>query len=441
MSEIDCPKCEGTGVSALRRSIMAPPGHVIVVRDLSQIEARVLAWLTEQDDLVEEFRRGDDVYCNMASTIFSHPVTKKDKVKRFIGKTTILGCIAEGQKIKTDRGLVPIEAVRMSDFIWDGFAYVGHNGVKFSGWKHCLESGGLIATPDHLVRWKNEMLPWETVIKKRDPFCYHSIRPTYDIVDCGPLHQFECNGWVVHNCGYGLGWRTYQGRLRVGMLGDKGRILDDVVAASLGVQVENWMAKPYIRKYVEESLPIGMDLITHAIHCACAESIITLFRSNKPNIPAFWDTCNEALAYIYAGEQFRFGKNGLLVTGSKGIQFPNGCWMQYPELEQAQKKRGFDYSFLKNRKKHERVKVYGGSVTENVDQGLSRIIITDAMLKLHSEGLKVAHQVHDEILCVCREDEASDVYRRMGEIMDKPPAWCSDLPVASDGGWNRRYQK
>ena len=82
----------------IKNSIMAPPGHVVINSDSSQIEARVLAWVSKQDDLVEEFRRQDsdpradsDVYCAFATKIYRRPVTKKDVVERFVGKTCILG--------------------------------------------------------------------------------------------------------------------------------------------------------------------------------------------------------------------------------------------------------------------------------------------------------------------------------------------------------------
>jgi len=60
--------------------------------DSSQIEARTLAWLAGQEDLVEAFDRGEDVYCIMASAIYGRPITKADTRERFVGKTTILGC-------------------------------------------------------------------------------------------------------------------------------------------------------------------------------------------------------------------------------------------------------------------------------------------------------------------------------------------------------------
>ena len=77
--------------SQLKKAMCAPSGYKFVDCDLSQIEARTLAWLAEQDDLVEAFDRGDDVYKIMASAIYDKPEDKIDKEERFVGKTTILG--------------------------------------------------------------------------------------------------------------------------------------------------------------------------------------------------------------------------------------------------------------------------------------------------------------------------------------------------------------
>ena len=82
----------GPNGKVLKRSIIAPEGYVIIDCDSSQIEARVLAWLAGQDDLTEAFRVGDDVYKNMAMSIYgcaSPDEVTKDQ--RFVGKTTILG--------------------------------------------------------------------------------------------------------------------------------------------------------------------------------------------------------------------------------------------------------------------------------------------------------------------------------------------------------------
>jgi DNA polymerase len=81
----------GDNAGKIKRSILAPEGHVIIDCDSAQIEARVLAWFAGQTDLVEAFRDGKDVYKIMASAIYNKEVEEIDKGERFVGKTTILG--------------------------------------------------------------------------------------------------------------------------------------------------------------------------------------------------------------------------------------------------------------------------------------------------------------------------------------------------------------
>jgi DNA polymerase len=78
--------------SPLKDYIIAPEGYLMVDSDSSQIEARTLAWLAEQNDLVDAFDRGEDVYKIMASAIYGKDVSEITKDERFVGKTTILGC-------------------------------------------------------------------------------------------------------------------------------------------------------------------------------------------------------------------------------------------------------------------------------------------------------------------------------------------------------------
>lgn len=75
----------------LRRAIKAPKGKKIVACDSSQIEARMLAWLAGQADLVEAFREGRDIYSEFATDVYGIPINKSMKVERFVGKTCILG--------------------------------------------------------------------------------------------------------------------------------------------------------------------------------------------------------------------------------------------------------------------------------------------------------------------------------------------------------------
>jgi DNA polymerase I-like protein with 3'-5' exonuclease and polymerase domains len=81
----------GPNAKALKRSIIAPEGQMIVEADSAQIEARVLAWLAEQEDLVTAFANKEDVYRKMASKIYGVQEEDVTKEQRFVGKTTILG--------------------------------------------------------------------------------------------------------------------------------------------------------------------------------------------------------------------------------------------------------------------------------------------------------------------------------------------------------------
>lgn len=85
-----------TKKSKLRRSVQAPPGHVLVVADSSNIESRVLDYLADQKDALETYRAADagtgpDVYCVMAERIYQRPVTPADENERQLGKVAKLG--------------------------------------------------------------------------------------------------------------------------------------------------------------------------------------------------------------------------------------------------------------------------------------------------------------------------------------------------------------
>ena len=60
-------------------------------------------------------------------------------------------CIAEGSLVLTDRGLVPIQNVALTDKLWDGLNWVTHQGPICKGICNVITYAGLTATPDHLV--------------------------------------------------------------------------------------------------------------------------------------------------------------------------------------------------------------------------------------------------------------------------------------------------
>ena len=79
------------GNTTIRRALKAPPGQMLISCDSSQIEARTVAWVAGQEDLLIAFRDKRDVYSEFATEVYGRAITKADKVERFVGKTCVLG--------------------------------------------------------------------------------------------------------------------------------------------------------------------------------------------------------------------------------------------------------------------------------------------------------------------------------------------------------------
>ena len=117
----------------LKKSIVAPNGYMLVDCDSSQIEARVLAWLAGQDDLVTAFDNKEDVYIKMAARIYDIPEDRVTKDQRFVGKTTILGAgygmgaVRFQDQLKTlGRSITAEEARRIINIYREANWQIGH---------------------------------------------------------------------------------------------------------------------------------------------------------------------------------------------------------------------------------------------------------------------------------------------------------------------------
>ena len=145
----------------IRTSFIPKPGYKYVVSDFSAIEARVLSFLAGEKWRLDVFAGSGDIYCESASHMFGVPVVKHgiNGELRQKGKQAELACIAEGQLVLTDQGLVPIEKVTTDMKVWDGEEFVHHGGVVYKGEREVMTYEGLTATPDHYVWVDGEQEP------------------------------------------------------------------------------------------------------------------------------------------------------------------------------------------------------------------------------------------------------------------------------------------
>ena len=86
---------KNTKKGALRKSLLAPPGYMVVAVDSGQIEARVNAWFSGHAELLEAFARDEDVYSAFASKVYGRPIDRKtvkeDEIPGQVGKISVLG--------------------------------------------------------------------------------------------------------------------------------------------------------------------------------------------------------------------------------------------------------------------------------------------------------------------------------------------------------------
>lgn len=145
----------------IRTTFIPKEKHRFIVADFSAIEARVISWLAGEKWRLDVFASHGKIYEAAASMMFHVPIESvtKGSLLRQKGKISELACIAEGELVLTDKGLVPIENVTINHKLWDGIEWVIHEGVIYKGKNEVIEYEGLRATADHLVWIEGQSKP------------------------------------------------------------------------------------------------------------------------------------------------------------------------------------------------------------------------------------------------------------------------------------------
>jgi len=314
--------------SFLRKAIMAPVGHQLVVGDLSQIEPRVLAWLSDYKDMLDIFRAGGDPYATFGAQMFNIPGLSKE------------------------------------------------------------------SHPDLRQSAKSALL----------------------------------------GCGYGLGWASFAAQLLVGFLGAPPVRYDKAFAKKLGVTQEDaerfvdWDENLKKLEDIPHSCTEG-ELLTH---CLAAKAVIDRYRATATPVVDFWNMLGDLIETALAnGKEFRYK----CITFKKGaIVLPNGMSLLYPDLRRVKDENGrSQWVYGPNA-----TKLYAGKVTNNVVQGLARVVMTDGMLRTAKKYF-VAGTVHDEQIAVVPEAEVESAKTWVLAQMTMEPSYMPGIPLNAEVGAHERY--
>ena len=165
-----------------------------------------------------------------------------------------------------------------------------------------------------------------------------------------------------------------------------------------------------------------------------AYEVVNTYRTTYPGIPALWNKLETKLASTINPafhEQWRC----LAFTEGK-IHLPNGLALHYNDLRFESGKLTYD-------SRHKET-TWGGRITENVVQALSRLIVTDAMLRIKNDkelDADVVLTVHDEIILISNANTPDDTMAKLIKHMCTPPDWAKDIPLDAEGGYDTRYSK
>ncbi len=87
------------------------------------------------------------------------------------------------------------------------------------------------------------------------------------------------------------------------------------------------------------------------------------------------------------------------------------------------------------------IDTYGGKLTENIVQAISRDLLVYSMQNLEKAGFSIVMHVHDEAVAECFDQVADKSLKRMCDIMGRAPKWAKDLPLNAEGFVSKFYKK
>lgn len=169
------------------------------------------------------------------------------------------------------------------------------------------------------------------------------------------------------------------------------------------------------------------------------QKVVATYRAGYPEIPEFWKKMDYALQVMANGQEW---SHGPIEFKNRRLILPSGLAIQYPQLhyEDAEEWADRGYRYWSARYNGFK-KIYGAALTENIIQGLSRIVITDAMLMMRvtDPDYFCCLQVHDELGYLVPDHKAEQCYHHLMQFMTTRPSWAPDVPLAAEGGWGKRY--
>jgi DNA polymerase len=189
------------------------------------------------------------------------------------------------------------------------------------------------------------------------------------------------------------------------------------------------------------SIPLTLDEAT---------SVVKLYRTTYPEIPALWRKYEDAM--IQSIQTQTSIQVGAVTFGAHGewawIVLPSGrpIWFAKPAVQRdpnpwqpGKTKLSITYMGTDIKTKQwVRRSTYGGSILESVSQGMAADLLTEACHRLEDRSYPVVLTVHDEVVSEADADLPLDPFH---QTVKEVPSWCPGMPVECESHVCERYGK
>lgn len=161
---------------------------------------------------------------------------------------------------------------------------------------------------------------------------------------------------------------------------------------------------------------------------------VYLYRATYTKITKLWDDVEQlfrdAVVDRVPGKLRNTGLKFLpMGSHTVAIELPSGRKLLFPGCTEAWGTLSWRYG-----------KLYGGLITENICQAISRDIMIEAVLRIEARGIPVALHVYDSIVGVAPDSEADKAFDIVQKEMTKPPKWMPSIPLAVEGEISDHYE-
>ena len=179
------------------------------------------------------------------------------------------------------------------------------------------------------------------------------------------------------------------------------------------------------------------------------KTLVRIWRRTNPAIVQFWkDVESLAIRAVETSQTIpnRFREIGFRYDGkSLRIQLPSGKELFYQGIRLGHNRFSQKAVFYKGvdqgGNNWVEMDTYGGKLTENIVQAVSRDVLGDAMLRVEKRGYRNVMHVHDEIVCEVPEDQAEFALQEICQILDQDIPWAVGLPNKAEGFITDFYMK